>query len=220
MRLLLVEDDQLLAEGITVSLSLAGYQVDTVHRGEHALEAVQRESFDLVVLDLGLPGISGYETLEKMRQNGIAIPVLILTAKDHIEDKVKGLDSGADDYVLKPFDVEELKARVRALLRRPGGQRHPEIIYGSLKVLPHTHQVFLSDEELKLSPKEFTILQELIMHSPRILSKDKVAELVYGWSEDPESNSIEVHVHNLRKKVGQGIIETVRGVGYRMGDAG
>lgn len=219
MRILLVEDDQLLAEGVSVALSLAGYQVDTVHKGEHALEVLVGESFDLVVLDLGLPGISGYETLEKMRQKDVMIPVLILTAKDQVDDKVKGLDLGADDYLLKPFDAEELKARIRALLRRPGGQRHPEIVYGDLKILPHTHQAFSGENELKLSPKEFTILQELILHSPRILSKDKLTELVYGWSDDPESNSIEVHVHNLRKKVGQGIIETIRGVGYRLSEA-
>jgi two-component system, OmpR family, response regulator QseB len=216
MRVLLVEDDKLLAEGIEVSLTLARYTVDLVNNGEQALHALKHEQFDLLILDLGLPGVSGYEVLSQLRSQKNMIPVLILTARDHIEDKVKGLDLGADDYLLKPFDVEELKARMRALLRRPGGDRVPEIAIKDLIIDPQSHRVSRDETPIALSPKEFSLLYELATHKGRILSKDQLTELIYGWSDDPESNSIEVHIHNLRKKIGAGIVETVRGVGYRI----
>ena len=218
MRILLIEDDELLAEGIEVSLKLANYIVDWVDNGEHGLQVLKQENRDLVILDLGLPGMSGYQVLKQMRDQGINTPVLILTARDATEDKVKGLDLGGDDYLLKPFDVEELKARIRALLRRPGGQRQPDLHIGDLRIEPDKHLVSRAGEEIRLSPKEFSILLELCAHRGRILSKDQLTELVYGWSEDLESNSIEVHVHNLRKKVGPGIVDTVRGVGYRVSE--
>lgn len=216
MRVLLVEDDKLLAEGIEVSLTLARYTVDLVNNGEQALHALKHEQFDLLILDLGLPGVSGYEVLSQLRSQKNMIPVLILTARDHIEDKVKGLDLGADDYLLKPFDVEELKARMRALLRRPGGDRVPEIAIKDLIIAPQSHRVSRDETPIALSPKEFSLLYELATHKGRILSKDQLTELIYGWSDDPDSNSIEVHIHNLRKKIGAGIVETVRGVGYRI----
>ena len=216
MRVLLVEDDKLLAEGIEVSLTLARYTVDSVNNGEQALHALMNEQFDLLILDLGLPGVSGYEVLSQLRSQKNMIPVLILTARDHIDDKVKGLDLGADDYLLKPFDVEELKARMRALLRRPGGDRVPEIAIKDLIIDPQSHRVSRADTPISLSPKEFSLLYELATHKGRILSKDQLTELIYGWSDDPDSNSIEVHIHNLRKKIGAGIVETVRGVGYRI----
>jgi two-component system response regulator QseB len=216
MRVLLVEDDKLLAEGIEVSLTLARYTVDSVNNGEQALHALMNEQFDLLILDLGLPGVSGYEVLSQLRSQKNMIPVLILTARDHIDDKVKGLDLGADDYLLKPFDVEELKARMRALLRRPGGDRVPQIAIKDLIIDPQSHRVSRADTPISLSPKEFSLLYELATHKGRILSKDQLTELIYGWSDDPDSNSIEVHIHNLRKKIGAGIVETVRGVGYRI----
>ncbi len=216
MRVLLVEDDKLLAEGIEVALSLDHYVVDSVDTGEHALHALENEQFDLLVLDLGLPGISGYELLTQVRNNKNMTPVLILTARDHIDDKVKGLDLGADDYLLKPFDVAELKARMRALLRRPGGDRTPELVINDLSIDPQAHRVTRASKTISLSPKEFALLHELAMHKGRILSKEQLTTLVYGWSDDPDSNSIEVHIHNLRKKIGAGIVETVRGVGYRI----
>ncbi len=216
MRVLLVEDDKLLAEGTEVSLTLARYTVDLVNNGEQALHALKHEQFDLLILDLGLPGVSGYEVLSQLRSQKNMIPVLILTARDHIEDKVKGLDLGADDYLLKPFDVEELKARMRALLRRPGGDRVPEIAIKDLIIDPQSHRVSRDETPIALSPKEFSLLYELATHKGRILSKDQLTELIYGWSDDPDSNSIEVHIHNLRKKIGAGIVETVRGVGYRI----
>lgn len=216
MRILIVEDDELLAEGIAVSLSLAGYTADCVSNGEHAVHALTQEQFDLCILDLGLPRLSGYEVLKQIRAKNINLPVLILTARDQTADKVKGLDYGADDYLLKPFDVEELKARIRALTRRSTGQASTDIQVGAVTIKPETHQVLCQGEDVKLSPKEFKLLHELAMHRHRILSKDQLTELVYGWSEEVDSNAIEVHIHNLRKKLGSGIIETLRGIGYRM----
>jgi two-component system response regulator QseB len=169
MRILIVEDDTLLAEGIAVSLQLAGHTADCVGTGEHALQALLSESFDLCILDLGLPKMSGYEVLKQVRAKRITLPVLILTARDQISDKVKGLDAGADDYLLKPFDVEELKARIRALMRRGKNQPGNEVLIGNLTIRPEQHQVFVGAEEIKLSPREFTLLHELALHRGRVL---------------------------------------------------
>lgn len=221
MRLLLVEDDELLADGIVTSLSLGGFTVDWVNSGEHALHALSCEQFDLCILDIGLPEISGFEVLRQLRAARNSIPVLMLTARDQVADKVKGLDSGADDYLLKPFDVDELKARIRALARRVQDNRHPELSVtinngATIRIQPGLHQVLLDDQAVKLSPKEFSLLHELAMHRPRILSREQLTELVYGWSDEVDSNAIEVHIHNLRKKLATDLIETVRGVGYRV----
>lgn len=216
MRILLVEDDELLADGIATSLSLAGFNVDTVYNGEHALHALGCEQFDLCILDIGLPGISGFQVIRQLREKGNMLPVLMLTARDQIEDRVKGLDQGADDYLLKPFDVEELKARIRALTRRSYGERQTELLIGDVRIEASSHQIFKADQEVKLSPKEYALLHELAIHKNRVLSKDQLTELIYGWSEEVDSNAIEVHIHHLRKKLGPGIIETVRGVGYKV----
>jgi DNA-binding response OmpR family regulator len=216
VRILLVEDDELLADGIVTSLSLAGFKVDAVHTGEHALHALSCEQFDLCVLDIGLPGISGFQVLQQLRESNNTVPVLMLTARDQISDKVKGLDQGADDYLLKPFDVEELKARIRALVRRAHGDGQTEFKIGEIRIIPEAHQVFDGEQEIKLSPKEFSVLNELIIHRGRVLSKDQLTDLIYGWSEDLDSNAIEVHVHHLRKKLSTGVIETIRGVGYKI----
>jgi len=221
MRILLVEDDDLLADGIVTTLSLGGFTVDWVNSGEHALHSLSCEQFDLCILDIGLPKISGFQVLKRLRGATNMIPVLMLTARDQVADKVKGLDYGADDYLLKPFDVEELKARIRALVRRSHGDRQPELIIcesatSTLRIQPDSHQVFDDDQEIKLSPKEFSLIHELAIHRNRILSKNQLTELIYGWAEEVDSNAIEVHIHNLRKKLGAGVIETVRGVGYRI----
>ena len=163
MRILLVEDDELLADGIVTSLSLGGFTVDWVNSGEHALHALGCEQFDLCILDIGLPKISGFDVVRQLRSSGNLVPVLMLTAHDQITDKVKGLDLGADDYLLKPFDVEELKARIRALARRRQGGRHPEITLGEIRIQPQAHQVFNGQEEVRLSPKEFALLHELAL---------------------------------------------------------
>jgi len=216
MRILLVEDDELLADGIMTSLSLGGFKVDAVYTGEHALHALSCEEFDLCILDVGLPGISGFDALQKLRASNNMIPVLMLTARDQVQDKVEGLDKGADDYLLKPFDVEELKARIRALARRSHGEREAELSFGNIRIIESAHQIFRDDEEIKLSPKEYTLIHELAIHKKKVLSKDKLTELIYGWSEEVDSNAIEVHIHHLRKKLGAGVIETVRGVGYKV----
>jgi len=216
MRILLVEDDELLADGIVTSLSLGGFKVDVVYTGEHALHALGCEQFDLCILDVGLPGISGFDVLQKLRASENMVPVLMLTARDQIQDKVEGLDKGADDYLLKPFDVEELKARIRALARRSHGERQPEIVIGDIRIIENAHQVFKADEEVKLSPKEYSLIHELAIHKNRILSKDQLTELIYGWSEEVDSNAIEVHIHHLRKKLGSDIVKTVRGIGYKV----
>jgi two-component system response regulator QseB len=216
MRILLVEDDELLADGIQTSLTLANFKVDVVHKGEHAVHALSCEQFDLCILDIGLPGISGFEVVSQLRKTQNKIPVLMLTARDQIADKVKGLDQGADDYLLKPFDVEELKARIRALVRRTHAEGNSKLECGDVVIDAQAFTVFKGDQEIKLSPKEFSVLHELILHRGRVLSKDQLTELVYGWSEDLDSNAIEVHVHHLRKKLGNDLIQTIRGIGYKV----
>ena len=216
MRILLVEDDELLADGIKTNLSLSHFNVDVVHKGEHAVHALSCEKFDLCILDIGLPGISGFDVLKQVRQSENKLPILMLTARDQISDKVQGLDQGADDYLLKPFDVEELKARIRALVRRVQGEGSALQTFGDITVDVQAFQVMKGNEEVKLSPKEFSVLNELLLHRGRVLSKDQLTELVYGWSEDLDSNAIEVHVHHLRKKLGNDVIQTIRGVGYKV----
>lgn len=216
MRILLVEDDELLADGIKTSLTLANFNVDVVHKGEHAVHALGCEKFDLCILDIVLPGMSGFDVLKQVRQSENNLPILMLTARDQVSDKVQGLDLGADDYLLKPFDVEELKARIRALVRRVQSIGAGLQKFGDVTVDVHAFQVMKGDEEIKLSPKEFSVLNELLLHRGRVLSKDQLTELVYGWSEDLDSNAIEVHVHHLRKKLGNDMIQTIRGVGYKV----
>ncbi|OZG71031.1 DNA-binding response regulator [Hahella sp. CCB-MM4] len=214
MRILLVEDDELLADGIKTSLSLKSNAVDWVESGEAALHAVQVSMFDIIILDLGLPGIDGLTVLRKLRSDGNQTPVLILSARDQIQDRVKGLDSGADDYLLKPFDVSELQARLRALTRRSSGHRHPDININDIRILPSSYQVFKGDDEIKLSRREYAILHELASHRGRVLSREQLEDLIYGWSDEVSSNTMEVHIHNLRKKLGSQLIKTVRGLGY------
>ena len=216
MRLLLVEDDSLLADGIIAAMQIAGYVADHVNTGEHAIHALESEQFDLVILDLGLPKMSGHDVLKHVRGKRIQTPILILSARDALEEKVAGLDAGADDYLMKPFNVEELKARIRALLRRPLGDRAPSIEIGDLIVEPASHKVFVRDTERSLTPKEFSILMELCTHKNQVLSKEQLEPLIYGWDGDVDSNSIVVHMHNLRKKLNLPLIKTIRGIGYML----
>ena len=217
MRILLVEDDELLADGIIANLQINGYTADWIDNGEQAIHAIESESFDAVVLDLGLPGIDGIEVLRQLRNARNNTPVLILTARDQIESRVKGLDSGADDYLLKPFDVLELNARLRALMRRIGGDRKPGIELGDIQISPSEHKVYKAGDEIKLSPREYALLHELAVYRHRVMSKEQLESSIYGWSDDIGSNALEVHVHNLRKKLGNDIVKTVRGVGYTIG---
>ncbi|MGC3999388.1 MAG: response regulator transcription factor [Anaeromyxobacter sp.] len=214
MRLLLVEDDRMLGDGLQRALRARGWAVDWVQDGEAAEEALRGEPYQLVLLDLGLPRKGGLEVLRGVRARGDGTPVLILTAQDAVPDRVAGLDAGADDYLTKPFDVDELAARVRALHRRSGGRADPVLEVGPLTLDPAARQVRLHGEEVALSAREFALLHALIERPGRPLSRAQLEERVYGWGEEVESNAIEVHVHALRRKLGAERIKTLRGVGY------
>lgn len=214
MRLLLVEDDAMIGGSVQDGLRQDGFAVDWVRDGEAAELALANEPYDLLLLDLGLPGRSGLDVLSALRKRGDAMPVLILTARDAVADRVKGLDSGADDYLVKPFDLDELAARVRALIRRKAGRAEPMIRHGDLMLNPATHQATLHGAELTLTAREFALLEALLERPGAILSKAQLEERLYGWGEEVESNTVEVYVHALRKKLGAEFIRNVRGVGY------
>jgi two-component system response regulator QseB len=214
MRILLVEDDELLGDAAKAGLSQYGYTVDWLKDGESAKLALKNESFDLVVLDLGLPKLSGLGLLRDVRASGNPTPVIILTARDTVEDRVKGLDCGADDYLTKPFDMDELTARVRALIRRSSGRADATIHYRNIELDPAAHSVTLDGEEVNVPRREFALLQKLLENSGHVLSREQLMQSVYGWEEDVDSNALEVHIHNLRKKLNATFIRTIRGVGY------
>ncbi|OGT05900.1 MAG: DNA-binding response regulator [Gammaproteobacteria bacterium GWE2_37_16] len=214
MRILLAEDDELLGDGVRAGLMQYKYTVDWVKNGQAALQALLTESFDAVVLDLALPRLSGIEVLKTIRAKNISTPVLILTARDKVEDRVAGLDAGADDYLTKPFDLYELCARLRALLRRSGGRAEPILKYTNIKLDPAAHTVEKAGKPIELSRREFDLLQMLMENSGRVLSRENISQSLYGWGDNVDSNALEVHVHNLRKKFGAKFIVTIRGVGY------
>ena len=214
MRLLLVEDDELLGDGLRVGLKQAGYTVEWLKDGVSADQALQQEQFDLVVLDLGLPRQSGLAVLKNLRKSANALPVLILTARDSIENRVQGLDSGGDDYLVKPFDLDELCARLRALQRRHSGRAEPQLQHGELIVDPAAHKVSLAGNEINLSTSEFALLEYLLDNKGRVIPRGRMEEMLYGWEGEVESNALEVFIHHLRKKLGRDLIRTVRGVGY------
>lgn len=214
MRLLLVEDDPMIGESVRRGLKRDGFTVDWVRDAESAMPALRAENYELLLLDLGLPRKSGLQLLKELRSCGNDAPVLVITARDAVADRVLGLDSGADDYLVKPFDLDELAARVRALVRRRTGRVEPEISYGELRLNPATHEALFRGKDLALSPREFALLVALVEKPGAVLSRNRLEERLYGWGEEVESNAIEVHVHNLRKKLGTGFIVTVRGVGY------
>lgn len=214
MRIILVEDDELLADGIRTGLRQDGYSVDWFGDGNHAAQALQTDQFDLMVLDLGLPGKDGMQLLSQLRQEHRSLPVLILTARDSLEDRVAGLDAGADDYMIKPFDLEELNARVRALIRRDRGRSSTELVYGDLVLDPAAHTAAWQGTRLELTPKEYSLLYTLMDQSGKVVSRTRLQESIYGWDEDVDSNALEVHIHHLRKKLASKLIHTVRGVGY------
>jgi DNA-binding response OmpR family regulator len=214
MRLLLVEDDNLLGDGIKAALMQEGYAVDWLTDGSAAETALKVEEYDIVVLDLGLPKRSGIEVLNSLRGDNKDLPVLILTARDTVQDRVSGLDSGADDYMIKPFDIDELSARLRALIRRRGGRASPMITHGNVSLDPASHTVRKDDEEIDFSRREFAVLLALLENAGKVLSRARLEESLYGWDEEVESNAIEVYIHHLRKKLGSDFIRTIRGVGY------
>jgi len=216
MRILLVEDDILLGEGIENGLIQYRYSVEWIKDGRSAIEILttRNESFDVCILDLGLPKVSGLDILRTIRQKGIDIPVIILTARESIEERVKGLDAGADDYLVKPFDLEELSARLRALNRRTHSRAHPMLSHGEITLDPASHMVTYRNEPILISRREFSLLQKLLETPGRVVPRDKLNQTLYGWGESIDSNALEVHIHNLRKRFGSGVIRTIRGVGY------
>ncbi|MBC3954884.1 response regulator [Pseudomonas triticifolii] len=214
MRLLLIEDDAALGEGIHQALSREGYTVDWIRDGSSALHALLSETFDLAILDLGLPRLDGFEVLKRLRHSGSTLPVMILTARDSTDDRITGLDTGADDYLVKPFDVSELKARLRALLRRSAGRAKVLIEHAGIILDPGTQQVSYHNEPVALTPKEYQLLYELLSPPGRVMTRERLMQLLYGWNEEAESNTLEVHIHHLRKKFSSDLIRTIRGVGY------
>ena len=214
MRLLLVEDDAMIGASVQSGLRQDGYTVDWVRDGAAADLAVANGVYELILLDLGLPRKSGLDLLAGLRKRGITMPVLVITARDSVADRVKGLDAGADDYLVKPFDLDELSARIRALLRRQAGRASPLIEHGALSLNPATHEVMLNDAPVNLSAREFALLHALLEQPGVPLSRAKLEERLYGWNEEVESNTVEVYIHALRRKLGAEWIRNVRGVGY------
>ena len=214
MRLLLVEDDPMIGESVRTGLQQDGFAVDWVQDGRAAELALDTNAYDTLLLDLGLPRKAGLDVLAALRRRGESIPVLILTARDAVADRVKGLDAGADDYLVKPFDLEELAARVRALLRRKSGRADPVVQAGALVLNPATHEVSLDGKPVSLSAREFALIHALAARPGVVYSRAQLEEKLYGWGQEVESNTVEVYVHSLRRKLGANIIHNVRGVGY------
>ena len=214
MRVLLVEDDLDLGEAVRVALKPEGYTVDWVKDGASALHALSHESFELAVLDLGLPRMDGLEVLARLRAASNPVPVLVLTARDATADRLAGLDAGADDYLVKPFEVNELKARLRALLRRSFNRPQTALEYREVRLDPSTQEVSFRGQPVVLQRKEFLLLHQLLSQPGRVFTRDKLEQVLYGWNEEVESNALEVHVHHLRRKLFPELIRTVRGVGY------
>lgn len=217
MRILLIEDDALLGDGIRAGLKLAGYAVDWMRDGEEGRLALKAESFTACVLDLGLPRRDGLSLLRDLRAHGDHTPVLILTARDTMEDKVAGLDAGADDYLVKPFNLPELQARLRALLRRVAHTGASLLQHDGIRLDPAARRVTLHDQPISLSAKEYALLHDFLSHPNAIRSRTELEQGLYAWGEENASNTVEVYIHHLRKKLGNDCIETVRGLGYRLG---
>lgn len=218
MRLLLVEDDSLLASGLVSALSRAGYRVDHVSDGQSAISALLEDEFDLVILDLGLPKMDGMTVIERVRAKGIGLPILILSARDALKDRIKGLDIGADDYLTKPFELDELLARIRVLERRRSGTPVNLLVVGPLKLDLGAYSVTWKGLPIDLQRREFMLLRKLAENPQQIFSRHQLEESLYGWGEGVESNAIDVYVHQIRKKLDTDVIKTVRGIGYRIGD--
>ena len=222
MRILVVEDDAGIAAGLQINLQQRGYAVDVCGTLAGAWAALRSEPFDLLLLDLGLPDGDGSTLVQRLRQSPRAAsslpdaltPVLIMTARDRVADRIMGLNLGADDYLIKPFDLDELEARMRALLRRAGGRAHPLLVHGELVVDPAAHTVLRAGQSVELTPREFTLLLLLLESRGRVLSRQQLEARLYNWQDAVGSNAVEVHVHHLRRKIGENVIQTLRGVGY------
>jgi two-component system response regulator QseB len=216
MRILILEDDVILSNGLMAGLALHGMAADCVDTCEDAITSLATTAFDATVLDLMLPDGSGLSVLRHLRSRDNAIPVLVLTARDGVEDRITGLDQGADDYMAKPFDLDELAARLRALIRRSAGRASSRLVWGNLELSQAERSVTCDGASINLSRREFDLLEALMQWPGRVCPRDRLEERLYGWQEEIESNALEVHIHNLRAKIGRRAIETVRGLGYRM----
>ena len=219
MRLLLVEDDGDLGEGIRVALKGDGYTVDWLKDGASAVHALASETFEVAILDLGLPKVDGLDVLRQLRAGANPMPVLVLTARDATSDRIAGLDAGADDYLVKPFEVDELKARLRALLRRSLSRPQPVLEIHGVRLDPATQEVSYRGQPVSLPRKEYLVLHQLLSQPGRVFTREKLEEALYGWEDAAESNAIDVHIHHLRRKLFPELIRTVRGVGYRVDKA-
>lgn len=220
MRVLLVEDDRMIGEAVLQSLNDAAYAVDWVRDGQAALTAIGSQAYGVVLLDLGLPRKDGLEVLRSIRAKGSLVPVVIITARDALEDRVRGLDLGADDYILKPFEMAELLARMRAVVRRQGGIAGPLLGGSALSLDPVTREASVNGKPTRLSGREFSLLQALMVRPGAILSRAELEDRIYGWNEEVESNAVEFLIHALRKKLGSAAIKNVRGVGWMISREG
>jgi two-component system, OmpR family, response regulator QseB len=216
MRILVVEDDPILLDGLSTGLSLHRMAIDGISNCEDACAALATTAYNAIILDLMLPDGSGIDVLRYLRGRNDATPVLLLTARDTVEDRVTGLDEGADDYLGKPFDLDEVAARLRALDRRAAGRTSPKLVFKTLVLDPRTLEVTLNGEVVLLSRREFAVLRALMQRPGIVCSRSQLEECLYGWQEDVGSNAVEVHIHNLRAKIGRQLIQTLRGLGYRM----
>jgi two-component system OmpR family response regulator/two-component system response regulator QseB len=214
MRVLVIEDDALLGDALQAGLKQCGYAVDWMKDGASADQALRTEPYAAAILDLGLPRMSGLEVLRQLRSRNTLIPVLILTARDTVEDRIQGLDAGADDYLVKPFDMGELTARLRALVRRASGKPASALQSFGVTLEPAAHRVLNQNQVIDLSAREFAVLHILMLNAGRVLSRTQIEEQLYAWGEEVESNAVEVYIHHLRRKLFPELIETIRGVGY------
>ncbi len=216
MRILLAEDDTLLGDGLRAGLRQLGFQVDWVRDGAAAERELRAEPYAAAVLDLGLPLMDGMDVLASVRRAGVTLPVLVLTARDAVPERIRGLNLGADDYVVKPVDLEELAARLRALVRRAHGRPQESLVAQDVVLEPAARSVSQAGAPVALSGREFDLLHVLMLNAGRVLSREQIEQHLYSWGREVESNAVEVHVHNLRRKLGAGLIHTVRGVGYTL----
>ena len=216
MRVLLVEDDLMIGEGLTAALAAEGMSVDWVRDGADAQAALHDEGFAIILLDLGLPGADGLDVLKSAREKGVAAPILIITARSALDDRVSGLDLGADDYLLKPFEVRELTARMRALIRRRAGRATSTLAAGEVELDAETHELSRGDAKAVLSAREYALMHALIERPGRILSRGQLEERIYGWGEEVQSNAVDVLIHSIRRKFGKSVILNVRGAGWML----
>lgn len=219
MRILLVEDDRLIGDGLKVGLEKLGFAVDWFTDGAEGEEALYQAPYEAAVLDLGLPGLDGMEVLHRWRQRGRTEPVLILTARGDVDQRIAGLNGGADDYLGKPFALKEVQARLNALIRRRNGRPTPQLVYKNIALDPQTRRVTSDGKEIILSPREISLLELLLLNKNKVLSKQMIEDKIYSWDEEVQSNAVEVHIHHLRKKFGRDLVRTVNKIGYIMEEA-